>query len=228
MMSQDTRQRILFVGEAVTLAHVARPVVLATALDPQRYAVTLACDARYHRLFADLPFELRPLHTIPSAQFLHALAKGRPVYDTATLDGYVREDLALINAVQPALVVGDFRISLWVSTRLAGVPYFTVTNAYWSPYSRLPFPLPENPMADVLGVAVAQALFTVARPAVFALHTLPMNRLCRRHGLPPLGLDLRTVYTQADQVLYADIPNLVPTAPLPPNHHWLGPVLWSP
>ncbi|MDQ2694270.1 MAG: glycosyl transferase family 1, partial [Pseudomonadota bacterium] len=30
------------------------------------------------------------------------------------------------------------------------------------------------------------------------------------------------------QVLYADIPGLVPTAPLPPNHHWLGPILWSP
>ncbi len=221
-------KRILFIGEAVTLAHVVRPVVLASALEPGRYAITLACDSRYHRLFPELPFPMRAIRTIPVAQFLEALAKGDPVYDTDTLRAYVKEDLALIDAVKPDLVVGDFRISLWVATRLAKVPYFTITNAYWSPYSQLPFPLPEHPLADRLGVAPAQFLFNIVRPLVFALHTLPMNRVCREYGLPGLGMDLRAVYTQADQTLYADIPGLVPTKDLPPNHHWLGPILWSP
>ena len=222
------RKHILFIGEAVTLAHVVRPVVLAQSLDPQQYAVTLACDSRYHSLFAELPFELRPVRTIPSAQFTTALAKGSPVYDTDTLRSYVREDLELIEAVQPDLVVGDFRISLGVSSRVAGIPYFTITNAYWSPYSRLPFPLPEHPMNRLLGVTVAQVLFTLARPFVFAYHTVPLNRVRREYNLPSLGYDLREIYTHADQTLYADIPNLAPTAPLPPHHHWLGPILWSP
>jgi len=221
-------KRILFIGEAVTLAHVVRPVVLAQALDPQQYAITLACDPRYHKLFAALPFELRPVRTIPSAQFIDALAKGKPVYDTATLRDYVREDLQLIETVKPDLIVGDFRISLGVSSRVAGVPYFTVTNAYWSPYSRLPFPLPELPMTRVFGVTVAQALFTLARPFVFAYHTVPLNRVRRDYNLPSLGYDLREIYTHADQTLYADIPQVVPMAPLPPHHHWLGPILWSP
>ncbi len=221
-------KRILFIGEAVTLAHVARPVVLAQSLDPQQYAVTLACDPRYHALFAELPFELRPVWSIPSAQFTTALAKGSPMYDTDTLRRYVREDLELIRAVQPDLVIGDFRISLAVSSRVAGVPYCTITNAYWSPYSRLPFPLPEHPMTRLFGVAVSQAVFTLIRPLAFAYHTLPLNRVRRDYGLPGLGYDLREIHTHADQTLYADIPNLVPTAPLPPHHHWLGPVLWSP
>lgn len=226
--SLSQRRRILFIGEAVTLAHVARPVALAQGLDPRQYAITLACDARYHSLFAASSFEPRPLRTIPSAQFLHCLAKGKPVYDVATLRAYVRNDLALIDAAQPDLVVGDFRISLGVSARVAGVPYFTITNAYWSPYSQLPFPLPEHPMTQLLGVTVPQALFTLTRPLVFAYHARPLNRVRRDYGLPSLSFDLREVYTDADQTLYADIPYFVPTAPLPSHHHWLGPILWSP
>lgn len=224
----SSRRRILFVGEAVTLAHVVRPVVLARALDPARYEVVLACDGRYLKLFGELPFAWRPIETIPTVKFLDNLAKGRPVYTAETLRAYVRDDLALIEAVQPDLVVGDFRISLGVSARVAGVPYFTITNAYWGPYSQLPFPLPEHPMTKVFGVGVSQALFNLARPLVFALHTLPLNRVRREYGLPSLGADLREIYTHADQVLYADIPEFIPTAPLPPHHHWLGPVLWSP
>jgi len=225
---QGQRRRILFMGEAVTLAHVARPVVLAQSLDPWRYAVTLACDSRYHGLFGELPFQLRSLRTIPSAQFIDALAKGRPVYDTDTLRHYVCEDLALIEAVKPDLVVGDFRISLGVSASVAGVPYFTITNAYWSPYSRLPFPLPEHPMTKVVGLTISQALLNLVRPLVFAYHALPLNRVRQEYGLPSLGYDLREIYTHANQTLYADIPCLVPTATLPPHHHWLGPILWSP
>jgi UDP:flavonoid glycosyltransferase YjiC (YdhE family) len=130
--------------------------------------------------------------------------------------------------VKPDLVVGDFRISLGVSARVAGIPYWTVTNAYWGPYSQLPFPLPEHPMTRVFGVGLSQALFNLARPLVFSLHTRPLNRVRREYGLPRLGYDLRTAYTDADQTLYADIPEFIPTASLPSHHHWLGPVLWSP
>lgn len=42
------RRRILFVAEAVTLAHVVRPFALAQSLDPSRYEVHFACDPRYN------------------------------------------------------------------------------------------------------------------------------------------------------------------------------------
>jgi UDP:flavonoid glycosyltransferase YjiC (YdhE family) len=79
-----------------------------------------------------------------------------------------------------------------------------------------------------LGLTLSQALFNLVSPLVFAYHTLPLNRVRRDYGLSSLSYDLREIYTHADQTLYADIPNLVPTTPLPPHHHWLGPILWSP
>lgn len=222
------KPRILFIGEAVTLAHIARPFALARSLDRSQYDVVFACDPRYNKLLGELPFPWRPLHTIPSERFLHALAQGNPLYDATTLRGYVEDDLALLRDVQPDVVVGDFRLSLAVSAPLTKTCYMTITNAYWSPYARQRFPLPDLPMVRMLGVKAASVMFRLARPFAFAYHTLPLNRLRREYGLPSLGLDLRRIYTHADYTLYADVPELVPTYDLPENHKYLGPILWSP
>jgi UDP:flavonoid glycosyltransferase YjiC (YdhE family) len=219
---------VLFVGEAVTLAHVARPVALMQGLDPALCETFLAVDGRYDALLPEQFAQHLPIRTIPSPQFLTALARGGPVYDTRTLCDYVREDLEVIRRVKPHVVVGDFRLSLAVSARLAHVPYCNITNAHWSPCARPRYSLPEHPLTRLLGLGITQGLFVLARPLAFALHCLPMNRALRRHGLPRMGFDLRRVYVEADQVLYADVPELVPTFAPPPHHHYLGPLLWAP
>lgn len=221
--------RVLFFCEAVTLAHVARPVTLARALDPARYEVVMACPDHSHAFAGAGPWNVKSLNSISSERFLAALAAGRPVYDIETLRRYVERDLELIDEVRPDLVIGDFRLSLSVSARVAGVPYITLTNAYWSPYApRKHYPLPVLPMTRLLPIAVAQSLFKVVAPYAMRGHCDPINRLRGERGLPSLGSDLRRVYTDADHTLYADFPGLFPAAELPANHHFLGPVLWSP
>lgn len=222
-------KRILFFTEAVTLAHLARPVALAKSLDTARYAVLMAHDARYRRFLEQEPLSTLPLHSITTQQFLRALASGRPVYHTATLRRYVAEDLALIEQSKPDIIVGDFRLSLSISARLVGIPYVTITNAYWSQYYLFKeFPLPVLPMTRVLPLAWAKTLFRLAQPWAFALHTRPLNRVRRENGLFSLGSDLRRIYGDADYILYADVPVLFPTETLPGNHDYLGPILWSP
>jgi UDP:flavonoid glycosyltransferase YjiC (YdhE family) len=222
------RLRVLFVAEAVTLAHVARPIALARGLDPVHFDSVLAVDPRDQALWGSLSIPLRPIRSIPSEQFRNALAHGRPLYDVKTLRGYVKDELELIRELAPDVVVGDFRLSLAVSTRVTNTPYMAITNAYWSPYGRQRFPVPELPFAKRLGLPIAQGLFQLARPFAFAYHTLPINRVRREYGLPSLGLDLRRVYTEADHTLYADVPEMAPTFGRPDNHHYLGPILWSP
>lgn len=222
------RRRILFIAEAVTLAHVARPLVLARSLAPTRYEVSFACDPRYNSLLETPRFQQLPLHSVSSEQFLKSLASGSRLYSKATLDAYVKADLELIKSCQPDVIVGDFRLSLSVSARLAGIPYITISNAYWSPYARPHFTVPELPMLKFTGVKLGQRLFDLVRPFAFRYHALPLNQLRKQYGLPPLGLDLRRVYTDADYTLYADIPQLVPTYDLPDTHRYVGPTLWSP
>lgn len=222
-------KRVLFFAEAVTLAHVARPIALAQRLDGSAYECTIACDMRYQRFLQDGPWTHAPLRSIESERFLRALAKGRPVYDLDTLRGYVRQDLELIERFEPDLVVGDFRLSLSVSARLARVPYVTISNAYWSPYYARPdFPMPVLPMTSVLPLRVAAAMFRLASPMAMRSHCAPLNHLRAENGLPSLGTNLRRIYTDADLTLYADAPELFELRNTPANHRLVSPLLWEP
>lgn len=224
----DARPRILFVADAVTLAHVARPAALARGLDPERFAVVFACDPRYAGLIADLPWPAHPIASQPTQRFLRAAARGHRLYDTATLRAYLREDLALLDAVRPAAVVGDHRLSLTVSARLRGIPYLAIHNAYWSPWADAATPVPDLPLTRRLGLPLAQPLFERVWPLAAAWHSWPLNRLRRDHGLSDLGWDWRRPYTEADHTLYADAEELIPTPGRPASHRYLGPIAWSP
>ena len=224
----STRPRILFVAEAVTLAHVGRPRVLAESLDPTRYEVHLAADCAFDAALAGFTGQRWPLTSMAPARFLQSLAAGRPLYDAKTLESYVADDLALLERVRPAVVVGDFRLSLAVSAPLMGIPYLALVNAYWSPYADLPFwPIPDLPPVRIFGERFSAALFNRIRPLIFRLHAAALNRVRRRHGLAPVG-DLPHAYTWGDETLYLDLPQMVPMRSLPTNHHFLGPVIWEP
>ena len=229
-INTHTHTKVLFVAEAATLAHVARPLVLSAALDRNRYDVVFACDPRYAWLLRDFRGRHAPIKSITTEAFLDALSRGRPVYDAATLGRYVEEDLALLDEVRPSVVIGDFRLSLSISARLREIPYISVSNCYWSPYWRPQrYPMPSlRPLTTIVPHRLAEVVFRVARPLAFALHCRPLNEIRRNYGLPSLGSDLRRVYTDADHVLYADIEELFPEAHLPATHHFLGPLPWSP
>ena len=222
------RKKILFVAEAVTLAHVGRPLALARMLDPARFEIHFACADGYDFCFEGSDWPRWRIDSISSTQFLNGLAAGKPVYDEATLARYVEDDLRLLKEVQPDIVLGDFRLSLSVSARLAKLPYVALINAYWSPYVRQHYTVPNLPLTKMLPISVANALFGLVRPIAFASHTVPLNRVRRKHGLAPLGGDLRRVYTDADHTLYSDIPELFPPHDMPASHSYLGPVTWSP
>jgi UDP:flavonoid glycosyltransferase YjiC (YdhE family) len=222
------RQRVLFLAEAVTLANVARSAALASSLDPKRCEVVLACDSRFAKLHGELPFPVRRIHSIPTEQFLRALATGSPIYDAETLSEYVREDLELLRKTSPDVVVGAFRLSLAISARLTNTPYMTLAEPCWNPLARQRIPLADHPSTRFVGVPAAQFVFGAIRSVAFAYHCRPLNRVRQQYGLPSLGSDIRRVFTEADFTLYPDVAELWPSSPLPANHHYLGPIPWSP
>jgi UDP:flavonoid glycosyltransferase YjiC (YdhE family) len=222
------RKRVLFFAEAVTLAHVARPYLLAKALDPANYEICFASHPRYKSLMGEVPFAWQDIDSISSEQFLRALSNGSPVYNTETLRKYVEEDIGLIEKFKPDVVVGDFRLSLSISARVSNKPYIALTNAYWSPYGKHCFPVPELPVTRIFGVKLGQVLFDMARPLAFAFHSIPLNTLRKEYGLPSLGFNLKRVYTDGDYTAYADVPEISPTFNLPDNHTYIGPLVWSP
>jgi len=225
--SHRRRPRLLFVAEAVTLAHAGRLMALASALADD-CDVCFACDPRYDAQLGEPALSRRSIATIPGDRFLTALANGSPFYDAETLADYVEEDRELIADFEPDAVIGDFRLSLDISARLSKTPYLNVTNGYWSPYATLRYPVPELPFVRMTGVPAAQWLFDRAWPLFSARHSLPYNKVRQWYGLPRNGFDTRDVYTGGTYSLYADIPELIPMRKLPSHHRFIGPVLWSP
>ena len=223
----NTARRIVFVAEDVTLAHVTRPLVLANSLDRSRYEIFFATGKKYRYLLENSRHSLYTITTLASEIFLDRLAKGKPVYTKDELKASVESDLELFAKLSPDILIGDFRLSLGISARLAKIPYAALTNAHWSPYSTLSFPLPEHPLVNIFGVKISRFFFKILQPVIFKYHAAQFNSLRKAYGLDPLK-DLRDVYTCGDWTLYLDLPALAPTSNIPDNHFYLGPVVWSP
>lgn len=227
-MGKPKYTRVLFFGEATSLSHVVRPSVLAEALPPDRFQAALACDPRFDFLLPNLGVERIEIASLPVETALDNVHQGRPIIDADTLDKYVRDDLRVIREFSPDLIVGDLRQSLAVSSRLEGIPYVNIANAQWSPYSDLEFELAEHPLIDVVGDGVAQMLFKFFFPVGSFFHTLPLNAVRNKYGLPWMGIDFKEHFLYGDYAVYPDVPEIVPTRTLPSTHIYLGPILWYP
>ncbi len=220
--------RILVFSEAVTLAHLARPLALIDRL-PAGWEIHLACpDNAYRRFLKGFRHVVHDLGSMAPERFRRALDWGLPVFTNRLLRRYVEEDLGFIERVRPDVVVGDFRLSLSISARVAGVPYYAIANAYWRPEFQSRPPMPCLKPLTPFPRQWVEPVFHRLIDSVFSAHAAPFNRLRKDYGLSCLPSDVRYFYTDGDTVLYADLPSLYPDLRLPGSHHFLGPLPWSP
>lgn len=227
-MIKPVAARLLFIAEGSTLAHVGRPLLLARALHASGFDVVFARPVNYAWMTRDDGFETVDLATQSPADFARRLDRGQPLYDFATLERYVQDDLILLQDHRPDVVIGDFRLSLSVSARLAQVPYATLCDAYWSPEAPLEPILPVFPWTPFAPLSLATLLFRRIAPLAFRLHARPMEALRRAHGLPSLGHDLRRCYTDADLRLFANPAALFPDVTPHACATFIGPLAWAP
>jgi UDP:flavonoid glycosyltransferase YjiC (YdhE family) len=215
-------------GETLAISHVARPAMLAAHLQSCGYEVALARDTRRQQVVPAGGITNIQLNSLPVSLAMGRVARNEPVYDAETLDAYVQEDLQAIADFAPDIVAGDHRHSLAVSSCLAGVPYINIADAHWSPATAADFELAESPLSAIVGASLSGMLFELVRPVALAFHTLPLNTVLMKYGLPAVGPDIKRVFTCGDYVVYPNDPALFPLErALPGNHRFIGPLVWS-
>jgi UDP:flavonoid glycosyltransferase YjiC (YdhE family) len=219
--------RILFIGEAVSLAHIGRPAILARWAHEIGYDVHFACGSAFSSVARAEGFAPRTLTTLDSKTFYARLNAGKFFYTNDELQAYVYSELELIDDVQPDLIVGDFRLSLDISARLSGIPLVSLNNAHWSPAADCRFPAPNVGLFGVLPTTIRDGLFSLIRPLAFRTFARPLDIVRRRFGLQPLN-DFRLHYTGGNFCAYMDLPEFSPIRTLPQGHFFLGPIAWEP
>lgn len=233
-----SRIKILFVSEAATLAHVIRPLVLARTLPTDEFEITFAGGSSFPFVFRSGEFRQLPLASRSPAEFASILKKGGIIFDRSILHRYVKEELQIIAAEKPDVIVGDLRPSLAVSTRIANIPLITLTNAYWSPYARsLPrFPIPVTGLTENLGrlgkfghqaIHAFEAASQRLLPKILKAQSAGIDQVCEDYGYTKFT-DYLTGFTFGDVTLFADVPSIVPTTDLPPSCRYVGPLNWAP
>lgn len=238
--------KVLFCCEAVTLAHKVRPWLLARSLlesESREYDVYFASSESFNFIFPNpqhtsgLKLTRLKLSSRTPQEFSAVLERGEILFDETRLNDYVSEEIALLSEVCPDLVIGDLRPSLAVSCAHCHVPYWNITNGYWSPHAtriKAPFPalaairnLPGPTILKHALLSMAQALYPIILKNIFKAQGAGINALRSKFGLSPYK-DYLTGFSYGDRVLFADTPGIVPTDNLPANHTYLGALSWTP
>jgi UDP:flavonoid glycosyltransferase YjiC (YdhE family) len=222
------RKRILFLAEGATMAHFVRPLALAASLDSSEYDIHFYAPERFARFLAGKPFSIGTLDSMPGERFLDNISRGKPLFPQAVLRRYVQEERQLLRTLRPHLVIGDMRLSLPISARLENVPCAVMINAYWSPWAKKRSVMPELPLTRIIPPRWLGPLYRATEPLAFALHVAHINKVRREFGVPGLPLDMRRMYTDGDFVLYADVPEFIPTPGAPASHSYVGICDWAP
>ena len=221
-----SRIKVLFFAECATLAQVVRPLVLAQQLDAGRFDVSFCRPPARAWLTAGAAFRVVDLEVQPGEVFARRRDQLSPPYDLATLRRYVADDLALIDALHPDVIVGDSRISLSVSARLRAIPYIALCDAGSSPENHAPTPLPVLAATRYLPTAIIEPLFRAVSGIVLRYHALPLERLRAHYGLPSAAFDVQC--GDADLRLFTSIPMLFPKVYPGADAAYIGPLTDSP
>lgn len=222
-------KKILFLAEAVSLAHIGRPLMLAKWAQKQNIEVHFAASPTglLKTKANSFGFATHPLYTINEDLFYQRVNQSKFFYQVNDLKKYVAEEQALILKIKPDLIVSDFRLTASISAELTGKPLLNLSNAYWSPHYSCPFPAPENGIFKLLPQRTTDFVFNFIRPFAFKFFGKELNQTRDFFGLKKKN-DFREMYTDGTYTAYMDLPHFVKIKNLPEKHFFLGPVVWSP
>ncbi|WP_052493873.1 MULTISPECIES: hypothetical protein [Pseudomonas] len=221
-------KKILIFAEAVTLAHLVRPYQLAKVLVQSGYRVHFASADRFQFVFDQPDIEHHWIESVAHGRFLERVETGRCLYSAQELIDYVGEEVELIRRLSPDLVMGDFRHSLSISTRLARALYINLINAYWSPWQhQMVLPVPQLRQVALHRIPGMKHVMPLMSRIIFHVQGRALNQAREHFGLPPFSHCLHG-WTFGDHTAYYDVPAHFDLPALPANHHFIGHVPWQP
>ncbi len=228
MPQNSSAKTILVIGDSMSLAHVARAMMLARRLEEEGHRILFATGAAHQQLVQQEGFNPCEVDCVPPAQALAAIRRGSHIFDRTTVRRYVESDLTLIDQTSPDLIIGDMRMSLNVSAELAGVPYWNIVSGYMTPfYSAEEHPPETFPIVRLLGQRISRAIFPALKQLTLKQFARHFNRYRKQQGLRPVENVLDVICSPHGNLI-ADLPEYAPCDNLPDHYRYIGPLIWEP
>ncbi len=127
--------KFLLLPENNSLSHIAKCLTIMDLLQLNGHEAQIAVSQKHSRFLNQLGIKH---HIVPDIQ--ETDSGGFPSFkwfsNPEIIAGCIREEVALINRIQPDRVLGVFRFTLYASARLAGVPYDSLICGCMIPDSR--------------------------------------------------------------------------------------------
>ena len=231
-MDERDQRPILLFSEGISYCHVVRPLVIGRWLKELGQPILVACPQKHEETFRQGGFRTIPIETADPGKIYARLAKGKTLYTTAELLAYYEQDEALLKAVQPRLVVADFRFPLLQLAKRDGIPSVGITSASCHPNFPLdgttpnPFIWPSFLPAEFFDFMQRTFVGALTRKLLVNDLSRPYRQASRKYGLPllPTFFDYAS---QGDLCLLSDHPDVMPLPKLRPQDMYTGALIWE-
>ncbi|MDY6861496.1 MAG: hypothetical protein SV062_00735 [Thermodesulfobacteriota bacterium] len=230
----DSRKIILTPASNV-LAHAGRCVIVARELKRRGHNVILAGSPKYLQspeVVKEGEFEFYNLPDIGVEESLEILRTFWKKPKRSSVKEHLDAELEMYKVLKPHLIIADFRLTVYISARKAGIPVVSLLGGRWiEKYAVEKLKAikthPKYPtIKKILGIKGAEIIMPFFQRLIIRYKVRPFQFAFKKYGLKKkktLG-DLLT----GDFNLILDTHLWCPTRDLPENFQVVGPVYWEP
>ncbi|MBN1313162.1 MAG: glycosyltransferase family 1 protein [Anaerolineae bacterium] len=218
---------LLFAPAAYNLAETTRMLEIAKACRDKFTCNFLTYGGQFEHLIEKAGFNINRLepHLTPEKiEHLYKVDKGEKLgvmFTEAEAAARVTSELDLYERLKPAAVITGFSLTVPLSTRISGVPLVWVIQSTWLPESGMGFIDPNlpRPLKALLSGLIVGAAAVFGRLVMLN----PLNRVGKRYGVRPIASVFE--FWRGNHTLLAEPPEFSGLTQLPPDHHYIGPLI---
>jgi MGT family glycosyltransferase len=212
--------RFFLFPSAIARSHLTRLVLIAQELQHRGAEIAFGFPEN-NQILQHYNFQFFPVADAVVTDFSSNVFDA---YTPSLIEQCVKDELKAIEAFKPDAIIGDFRLTAAISSKIAQIPYISVVNGYMTDYFDpvdIMIPKQTRPLEHKIASIAARAIQRNQKRTL-ATH---FREIAQKHRLKKL-VSLYDFLT-GDLTLIADLPEFCPLENLPPNFRYIGPLIWE-
>jgi UDP:flavonoid glycosyltransferase YjiC (YdhE family) len=214
------RSRLSMLPSVIARSHLTRLVLIALELQYQGAEVAFAFPEN-NQILQHYNFQFFPVADAVVTDFS---SKVLDAYTPSLIEQCVNDELKAIEAFKPDVIIGDFRLTAAISSKITKISYISVVNGYMTDYFGpvdVMIPKQTRPLENKIAFIAARAIQR-SQKRTLATH---FREIAQKHR--PEKLVSLYDFLTGDLTLIADLPEFCPLENRQPNFRYIGPLIWE-